>query len=232
MTDNIMVPDSITPVVGWRAWRLTPPTGGLFYTMFSVYGPASSPTKEVMPELALHSTVMKSVWKPGVAMQAVCDAKDKTAGHSASQWHKRHGSEVVQVNGRHILVTQRITREEPRDVPAHKGIVPGDSCKCGIYAAESREKAAVYGTDGIVGRVALWGRVVAHEQGWRGEFAYPQALYLSAERFDKYARPLGKLYGIPVMRFSDIGLKAAPAAEGGTITYKFGSIFEDEPVAS
>ncbi|MEP6973528.1 MAG: hypothetical protein ABI869_05215 [Actinomycetota bacterium] len=30
----------------------------------------------------------------------------------------------------------------------------------------------------MVGTVALWGRVVEHALGWRGEFAYPQRLAL------------------------------------------------------
>jgi hypothetical protein len=30
----------------------------------------------------------------------------------------------------------------------------------------------------VIGRVALWGRVVEHEFGYRGEFAYPQRVRL------------------------------------------------------
>jgi hypothetical protein len=58
---------------------------------------------------------------------------------------------------------------------------PNESCACGIYAA--RDPATVWtylrGRDEprtvrrVLGRVALWGRVVEHEHGWRASHAYP-----------------------------------------------------------
>src|SRR6266511_4975191 len=54
---------------------------------------------------------------------------------------------------------------------------------CGIYATrtpdQAREWSSHFGLDGrhqrVVGRVALWGRVLAHSGGWRAELAYPAA---------------------------------------------------------
>jgi len=59
---------------------------------------------------------------------------------------------------------------------------PGLRCSCGLYAARSfgvfeRERPA-WLPPTVVGRVSLWGRVVDHEQGWRGRFAYPSRLRL------------------------------------------------------
>jgi hypothetical protein len=58
---------------------------------------------------------------------------------------------------------------------------PHEECTCGIYAA--RDPAAVWtylrGRDQpptlrrVLGRVALWGRVVEHEHGWRASHAFP-----------------------------------------------------------
>jgi hypothetical protein len=62
---------------------------------------------------------------------------------------------------------------------------PQQECTCGIYAA--REPATVWtylrGRDDppvvrrVLGRVALWGRVVEHEHGWRASHALPLELY-------------------------------------------------------
>jgi hypothetical protein len=66
----------------------------------------------------------------------------------------------------------------------HGHAAPLLECACGIYAAREPEGAVVYltGRDeaGVVrrvlGRVSLWGAVIEHEDGWRGEFAYPAQL--------------------------------------------------------
>jgi hypothetical protein len=62
---------------------------------------------------------------------------------------------------------------------------PDEACTCGIYAA--REPATVWtylrGRDdpptirSVLGRVALWGRVVEHEHGWRVSHAVPLELH-------------------------------------------------------
>lgn len=51
---------------------------------------------------------------------------------------------------------------------------------CGIYACEAPPPSADLFLKGhifVAGLVALWGRIVEHESGWRGEFAYPRALF-------------------------------------------------------
>ncbi len=62
----------------------------------------------------------------------------------------------------------------------HPSPVPG--CTCGIYASSSLRNL-VTSTPAMpavsaVGTVALWGRVIEHERGWRAEFAYPDRLTL------------------------------------------------------
>ena len=59
---------------------------------------------------------------------------------------------------------------------------PGDGCTCGLYATSTPEalaRASVFnpGT-GVVGAIAMWGRVVEHGRGARSEFAYPARLRL------------------------------------------------------
>jgi hypothetical protein len=56
---------------------------------------------------------------------------------------------------------------------------PAQDCSCGIYAVSSpADLGSVCAGVSVVGSVALWGRVVEHERGYRGELAYPQRLRL------------------------------------------------------
>jgi hypothetical protein len=56
---------------------------------------------------------------------------------------------------------------------------PADECSCGIYAVSSpADLGSVCAGVSVVGSVALWGRVVEHQRGYRGELAYPQRLRL------------------------------------------------------
>jgi hypothetical protein len=65
-----------------------------------------------------------------------------------------------------------------RDLPLHAA--PDPRCSCGIYAASAPEDLPTdwSGTRNVVvcGTVALWGRVVVAERGWRGQFACPVSL--------------------------------------------------------
>jgi hypothetical protein len=59
---------------------------------------------------------------------------------------------------------------------------PVAGCTCGIYASSSL-RTLVTSTPAMpavsaVGTVALWGRVIEHERGWRAEYAYPDRLTL------------------------------------------------------
>jgi hypothetical protein len=59
---------------------------------------------------------------------------------------------------------------------------PALGCRCGIHASASldvvaRERPAWLPAP-VIGRVALWGRTIAHERGWRARAAYPDRLRL------------------------------------------------------
>jgi hypothetical protein len=94
--------------------------------------------------------------------------------------------------------------------PVHEA--PYDSCTCGIYAGQSASTAASFLIDNatarrrrraamVLGRVSLWGTVVEAEVGWRGRCAYPERLWLLAERerqdHDELATAL-ECYGVPI----------------------------------
>jgi hypothetical protein len=73
---------------------------------------------------------------------------------------------------------------------------PDPDCTCGIYAVTSPDAlGTVRGGVSVVGSIALWGRVVEHEKGYRGELAYPQRLRLVCtvclERDGTFRPPVG-----------------------------------------
>lgn len=97
------------------------------------------------------------------------------------------------------------------------GSRPSPHHMCGIHAFSSRDQALAYlerrdealllfarrpeSARGIVvGRVSGWGGAVAHERGWRSQFAYPYDLYLL--RGDRMlAQALAGRYGVETLAF-------------------------------
>jgi hypothetical protein len=67
-------------------------------------------------------------------------------------------------------------------------IAPVFGCTCGLYATRDRsEQFPGLGRNGVVGEVALWGRIVRHERGYRAEYAYPTRILVP---FDFHAQVL------------------------------------------
>ena len=84
---------------------------------------------------------------------------------------------------------------------------PGVNSHNGLYAFKRRhteaEYRASYGTEKtmlVYGTVALWGRVIEHQEGYRAEYAYPQSIVVPSSIPDsgKVARALANTYGIEV----------------------------------
>jgi len=83
----------------------------------------------------------------------------------------------------HATCSGSHTREymvyNPELVKFHRSPEPG--CTCGIHAMKDprRLRRSRPGkTAGVIGTVAMWGRVIEHTKGWRAEFAYPARLRL------------------------------------------------------
>ena len=56
--------------------------------------------------------------------------------------------------------------------------VPGLSCTCGVHATRDLDTLRRTRDPSAIGTVALWGRVVEHELGFRAAAGYPQRLRL------------------------------------------------------
>ena len=55
---------------------------------------------------------------------------------------------------------------------------PELDCTCGLHAVESPDELRRTRDPAVLGTVALWGRIVEHERGFRAALAYPQRLRL------------------------------------------------------
>jgi hypothetical protein len=84
----------------------------------------------------------------------------------------------------------------------HPQAAPVWDCSCGFYAFKTPAALAasryteLSGALTVSGRVALWGRVIDHELGYRARYAYPQVLYLRGDRSDEVVRRLADCYAI------------------------------------
>lgn len=114
----------------------------------------------------------------------------------------------------------RALRAQCSSLLPHGEGTPAAGCRCGIYAASNLatlKRLTNPNLDGplAVGQVALWGRVVPGEQGYRAEYGYPRRLWVLKESLqqagsaDALRRHLATAYSVPV------GLCSATWALGG-----------------
>jgi hypothetical protein len=121
--DAIEVPDSITPVVGYRTWQVS--GGGS----------------------RLKAIAHPAVWEPG-RNRAKC-----AGGYAPANW----------LNG-----------DEDHDA---RHAAPLEGCSCGWYAMRTLEGFVhdfiggyTYSAD-VAGKVAMWGKVIEGERGYRAQYA-------------------------------------------------------------
>jgi hypothetical protein len=55
---------------------------------------------------------------------------------------------------------------------------PDVGCTCGLHGTHGLDVLRRTRNPAVLGRVALWGRIVEHDLGFRAQFAYPQRLRL------------------------------------------------------
>jgi hypothetical protein len=134
---------------------------------------------ETAAGLRLGSVLYDEVWAPGTTALAACRRRDDFFA-------------------------------EP--LPEHA--TPGLECGCGFHAARDPADALSYlrGRDElttvcrILGEVAIWGRVVETEAGWRASAAYPYRLYVPDEAI---AVALA-VYGVPVISAACVESLSSP----------------------
>lgn len=133
--------------------------------------------------LRLASVVQPTVWEPRRRLECQCLSRRRT-------W----------------LLGRRRDRHEAPHAP----------CTCGIYATTRVDLAGRYvpppapeleepaTVARVLGRVSLWGRVLACRRGWRAQFAYPARIYVPHDAALGDARAVEELafaltdYGVPI----------------------------------
>jgi hypothetical protein len=55
---------------------------------------------------------------------------------------------------------------------------PDPACTCGLHGTHTLDILRRTRCPAVLGRVALWGRVIEHDHGFRAQYAYPQRLRL------------------------------------------------------
>lgn len=113
----------------------------------------------------------------------------------------------------HILHSRRCTTS------------PNSTCQyCGVYAHTKVHHLAPellrwirgdFYAGLVIGRVAMWGRIIKHEWGYRSQYAYPQELWVAALRstsppVETLATELAA-YGVPVHTRSKDAVSVASA---------------------
>ncbi len=178
MVAAVVIPDAIEPVVGWRSF--------------------------VLRDQMLVSPQQGHVWLPGAKAEARC-----RVAFTEFRWMQVSQEQVLLEMAKTSCVAAHVVSSklghfmtvrsgtfppmpatepdegmawslEPCLLENHPA--PADDCNCGIHIAKSIPLALQYLMGGVVfGRVALWGKVIEGEHGYRGEFAYPTELYVFDE---------------------------------------------------
>lgn len=208
MTENLLVPDGITPVVGWRAWKLI---NGQLQSIH--YGGAWESRKP--QESACHGQKRESgylyfasMWTFGATTASPMTGTTNEDLHLAcrpTKYNKKTGESYLEIEEGYNLYASR---------PVEKKVLPApmEGCNCGVYAARSLSTAIEYEKGDqpgaqkearVLGRVALWGKVIVYDKGWRGQYAYPQAIYLTAEQMRHHKDALSA-YGVPILLRKDV----------------------------
>jgi hypothetical protein len=188
----------VVPVFAWRVWILL----GMLPEREPVSGAVEAawlPQQTIGPAL---TSILKSLGatrlpaSPGVASPRIATPPNGEAvGY------------LVSLNGTTWAPNQALRAACLRGAHA---VIPSHNCSCGVHAyrwqGDDPANGAFESSHLVPGIVALWGRVLEYEDGYRAEMAYPAALILppnldGAEResLEKCAR----LYRVPVVRVPD-----------------------------
>ena len=200
---GIVVADFISPIAAWRAWRTK--RGFLWSSNHEWSWPVGEPLEAFCAPGSPSAPVLTgllagTIMATSVPMQFVAQpsSPQPTSQFVVMQdWLRRHGCESSPLydadRGEHYVPFGEHSRIVVPSRVAPDPVIPGVHCTCGIYGASNVDEAKQYGE--ILGRVALWGHVVVHQQGWRAQYGYPTALYGVAEHLRE---ALGR-YGVPML---------------------------------
>lgn len=117
-----------------------------------------APERGLVTERSQEPIVAWRAWALGGSQQGD-DPYLRPVAARAQKWHPRE------------VAVASCQRHRTHDAPAL-------DCLCGLHASTSFDVLRRTRCPAVIGRVALWGRIVEHERGYRASFGYPQRLRL------------------------------------------------------
>lgn len=183
--EELIVPDSIEPIIGWKA--LTVEKVGDHWILLS--------PQQHMP------------WPQRQRAEAACDRKDEYSWQpTRGQQHEAPIAQTAHYYGNNIHFSEVIAK--PRvELPdgytwsweptPHKVVSSG--CGCGIYMVDTAEQCVPYiAPRSVICRISMWGTVIKAAQGARGQYAYPQSIEYVSGLTDEELHDLVEQYGLPL----------------------------------
>jgi hypothetical protein len=201
-----IVPDGITPEIGWRAWTVVEKH------LSSINRGATWPPKEALVAYCSHGPEYRYIARrygrivpTGRIEQHVDRAGMLVGGYSYG--YETSGLLLDPAHG--PMPTVQLPEGWGYEVEACERDVPSESCQCGIYALRDRARlycSPYYRQAEVVGAVSLWGKIIPGEDGYRAQFAYPLVLYTDSKLVD---------YGVKVFPFAEAGNDLSVRLLGG-----------------
>lgn len=113
----------------------------------------------------------------GEVSRVVPDAVDAWRTWTLRDDQRTRGPLLRPIGGHRRAWTPR--RPTRATCPFHRSHrAPEAGCSCGLYAVRDAGLLRGARNPAVLGTVSLWGRIVEHELGFRGEIGYPQRLSL------------------------------------------------------
>lgn len=215
-----VVPDKITPEIGWRLWS---------FDKGRLYGYGDT------------------CWPVGQAARAVCHGGSFTGGdlgvweisahpdlgaYTTESYEREMAyvaeqqKTVVQQHGGFYPMLYYPGPSKPappktlphrgewvwQSKPTRHGPAPEERCSCGLYAVRTTNLALGRSSGDVLGAVSLWGKIVPGQDGWRAEFGYPAEIFAEPlrKRRGLRFRPCDprrdslEQYGVPVHAVSNL----------------------------
>lgn len=132
-------------------------------------------------------------------MQIITGWRAWGVGEQNGEWRlKALGTSYIWEPKKQVDAVCNKTSPSPFEIHKPRHPAPYFECECGVWAFKDMERllAALekYSEVKVLGTVALWGRVIETENGYRAQHAYPSELWLMNNNMEE----LGYIYDVPV----------------------------------
>lgn len=219
-----IVPDEITPRSAWRAWGFD---GTHILSMRGDVWKPGEAMEAACPHMDSGTMAVQSVGTASFSLVSPTEEQLREMRKSVLASHGAPNALVssydVDTGERYVPFGKESRLWIPNVVSDEKPTAPGEKCSCGIYSTNVLETAKQYARQsgrpsmrdplanegGIIGRVALWGRIVVHADGYRAQYAYPQSFFTD----DEPTKEALAKYNVPILLMKELPRKEQPSGD-------------------